>query len=299
MTHLKKGKYSQKELSDLLEIDRRETREVLNTIEAAGYILQSQKVGNEQLYFIGRQTVSGETHYISGAKNKATTLKWGLVGDTHLNSWHHNKEALDSFYADAKKAGIQKYIQVGDVQEGNGKMYREQMLELKLFGFDKVADHVVKEYPKEGNLETILIGGNHDDSWVKQEGADIVKAIASERKDMKYLGMYVADIVEDGVRFRMLHPEGGGTYARSYTIQKYIRNLMPEDRPDVIIYGHLHQFLHMNEQGVEVIGLPAFQSATGWLARKGIQSQVGGVIADFDIEKGKLQGVNLRKIDYT
>src|SRR4030043_469281 len=101
-------------------------------------------------------------------------------------------------------------------------MYRGQMSEIKHYGFDKVLQYCVDTFPV-SDLETKIISGNHDESWFKSDGADIVRAFAGQRDDITYLGFNVADVIHDGVRIRLLHPEGGGAYAKSYVSQKYIR----------------------------------------------------------------------------
>lgn len=210
LKNLKTGKYTLKELKEKINVSEKEIRSELKTLEQSGYLLQKQSVGKDEYYFIGRLTTADSIHYISGISPKAISIKIGLLSDTHLNSWHANEEALKQFYKDCEQAGVKQFWHAGDLQEGNGRLYRGQMSEIKNPGFDRVVKYCVENYPK-SNLETIIISGNHDDIWAKESGADIVKAVSLERPDLKYLGQDVGDIILAGVRFRLLHPEGGGS----------------------------------------------------------------------------------------
>lgn len=72
-------------------------------------------------------------------------------------------------------------------------------------GYDEQLKTAVNDYPYYGDLKTYVIGGNHDESFLKENGANIIKNIASLRDDIIDMGFYDARIKLNGVDINAHH----------------------------------------------------------------------------------------------
>ena len=158
-------------------------------------------------------------------------VKLGIVSDTHLGSQYQQLSCLKSFYEFMAEEGIKKVLHVGDICDGNGKVYAGHEYEIFLHGADKMRDYAVENYPKVEGVQTYFIGGNHDFSFQKSGGMDFGAQLAERRSDLHYLGDLGAYINIAGVKFYLLHPDGGIAYARSYKPQKELEQFAPEAKP--------------------------------------------------------------------
>ena len=69
----------------------------------------------------------------------------------------------------------------------------QHIYELRCVGFDEHLDYVVNKYPHFSG-KTFFIGGNHMDTYFKNGGSDMGKAISREREDLVYLNPDTADL---------------------------------------------------------------------------------------------------------
>jgi biotin operon repressor len=111
------------------------------------------------------------------------------VADSHLSSMACKLQAFHEFYRIAKTRGAQAVFHDGDVFAGMN-MYPGQMHEVipGEYSYDGQLQRGVNDYPHEEGMDSWVIGGNHDGSFMKAIGADIVQALAYRRPDIHYLG---------------------------------------------------------------------------------------------------------------
>ena len=114
------------------------------------------------------------------------TVKFGLVGDTHLNSKYCRLDFLHALYDWFEKEKVDFAVQSGDIQDGEW-MHAEQYLHLHAHGIDEIGKHVVRNYPRRKNIITFFEKGNHDYSIFKSSGHDICRHIARYRPDLVYV----------------------------------------------------------------------------------------------------------------
>ena len=69
----------------------------------------------------------------------------------------------------------------------------QHIYELRCVGFDEHLDYVINKYPHFSG-KTFFIGGNHMDTYFKNGGSDMGKAISREREDLIYLNPDTADL---------------------------------------------------------------------------------------------------------
>jgi hypothetical protein len=101
--------------------------------------------------------------------------------------------------------------------------------------------------------------------------------ISKERKDMIYLGKLGAYVnLRENIKMHLLHPDGGGSYAKSYRPQKLIENYSSENKPNILLSGHFHTSMQFYTRNVHAFVTGCFEAQTPFLLRKGLYPEVGG-----------------------
>ncbi len=213
--------------------------------------------------------------HIDADRFKGTWSRFGIVGDTQLGSRYAQVTLLHEAYEFFRQEGITEVLHLGDLTDGQ-HMYRGHEFELAIHGADNQVDYTLERYPKIDGITTHIISGNHDLSYMKNEGMDIVKRICQNRDDLNYLGRLGAYLNIGNQRIYLMHPTGGVAYARSYHLQKIIEQFAPENKPHVLLCGHWHINdtlpMYRNVWGAAV---GCFQSQTPYLVAKGLYPEVG------------------------
>ena len=204
-------------------------------------------------------------------------FRFGVVSDTHLCSTHEKLNELHTFYAICKKVGVKHVFHAGDLVAGWG-IYFGQENEVHTFGAAGQADYVIRHYPKIEGITTYFITGNHCLSFFKRSGVDIGELVVAKRPDMIYLGQCQGDVEVNGIKFRLLHPDGGGAYAISYRGQKIAEQIPSGQKPDVLMLGHYHVSNYFWYRNMHILNCGSFEGQTLFLLRKGINPAIGGWI---------------------
>jgi hypothetical protein len=148
-----------------------------------------------------------------------------------------------------------------------------------LHGADEQVEAAITDYPAYPGCMTYIIGGNHDASFIKSAGHDIFRRVAAERSDIVFGGWYESTFEIGKLRVRLWHPRGGVPYAKSYRIQRLSEGIAHGPNvPHVILYGHLHQALHMEHLGIQQWLVPSCEGSTAWTRRLGLIPCIGGYI---------------------
>lgn len=219
-----------------------------------------------------------------------------VVSDTHGGSRYEQLTALKETYRLAIEEGCEFAIHAGDVTQGSDRMHRGMELELHAHGADAQVNYVVATYPR--GLTTHMIGGNHDDSFAKDGGVNVVRRIANAHPDIVYLGQDAAWLDIGPSRHYVMHPAGGGAYAKSYRGQKIAESL-PDDT-DALWIGHYHNHAAFWAKEMAVTQLGCYQSQYAWLARKGLAPDIMGLIVDMDIrDDGRIGSLTRRELRFS
>lgn len=243
-------------------------------------------------------TVSGQIFSADITKLAGEHYKFAVVSCTQIGSKYQQLTHLHTFYKLCKKRGIQLVLHCGDLVDGS-KVYRGQEYELFLHGADEQRDYTVEHYPHIPGIQTKVILGNHDESFWKTDGYNIVKAICEKREDMEYLGDYLAFVKVDGIKVGIMHSAGGVAYARSYKLQKICEQFSPEVKPHMLFVGHWHIQCHVPAyRNVEAFSMGCFQSQTPFLTRLGLSPNIGGLIIDIRVNKSGLLGITTEWIPF-
>ena len=214
-----------------------------------------------------------------------TDLMLGFCGDTHGGSAEEKLEELHTFYDICEREGVEHVLHTGDVTAGDN-VYKGQRFDLRLHGYDDQSKHVEREYPHRKGITTHVLAGNHDHSFHRIAGANIVKSICENREDMRYLGLYGATVeLSPGFTIYVHHLNGGIPYARSYRRQKVVEGFTGGTKPRIYIAGHDHQAMWFNYRNVEVFGTGCFEGQTDLLRRMGVDPVVGGYIVEVKLDE--------------
>jgi len=211
-------------------------------------------------------------------------IRFGLMGDTHFNSKYCQITHLHDFYDICQREGIEKIYNTGDIDEGE-EMRTGHKYECYSQGADDHIAEIVKNYPQRDGIVTEFICGNHDASLIKRAGLDIGKNIASKRDDMKYLGMYTADInLTPNCRLRLQHPLSGSAYAISYKSQKMLDAMQGGTKPHILGIGHFHKCEYLFYRNVHTFQTGCFQAQTDFMQGKQLAAMVGGWVIEVHVD---------------
>jgi hypothetical protein len=205
-------------------------------------------------------------------------IRFGAVSDSHFGSKAQQRTALHKCYRVFEQHEIANVFNSGDLVAGVN-MYPEQPYEVYLHGADEQVEAAIADYPSYPGCTTRMIGGNHDASFIKSAGHDIFRRVAAERPDIDFGGWYESTFELGPLRVRLWHPRGGVPYAKSYRIQRLSEGIAHGPNvPHVILYGHLHQALHMEHLGIQQWLVPSCEGSTAWTRRLGLIPCIGGYI---------------------
>jgi predicted phosphodiesterase len=213
-------------------------------------------------------------------KRYITEKKFGfaIVSDTHLCSRQERLDELKTFYEICRKTGVKHVLHAGDLMEGSGRIYRGQMNDIHTYGAIRQVNYCVDNYPKVEGITTYLIGGNHDESFYKENGTDVCELFCAKREDFEYLGQYQADVTLGDVKFRLLHSDKAGAYAISYHSQKIAEQIASGNKPHIFINGHWHTSFMFWYRNMHIFSAGTFQGQTDFMMRKALNPAIGGWI---------------------
>lgn len=226
-------------------------------------------------------------------------IRFGLMGDTQINSKYTQLTHLHNFYDKCAAYGIDTVFHTGDIDEGE-QMRVGHQYECYEQGADDHVAEIVRVYPYRKGIKTYFITGNHDASLYKRAGMDLGKAIAEKREDMIYLGRDCAIAqLTDNCKLELRHPWDGTAYAVSYKIQKMVEAMESDSKPNILAVGHYHKVEYLFHRNVHCFQTGCFQSQTPFTRGKGISVHMGGWIVEVLVGKdGSVQEITPTLVPY-
>lgn len=245
-------------------------------------------------------------------------IRFGVASDPHIGSKHAQVSALLRFIRlGVEEYDIHHFLWAGDMTAGVG-VYRGQQNDLYAHSAEDQMESLVKTFPVYEGVQHIMIGGNHDYSFMKQNGFNIVKTACDKREDFTYAGFDYAEIpltqnAKGAVTASAVlwHPSGGVPYALSYRGQKMAAEVTRQELAEVVMeekssptvrfvfWGHLHVSDIFPHGPIWVIGPGCFEGTNGYLKQKGLRPVVQGLIMEADItERGLVAGVHIHPFPF-
>ena len=260
--HMAKKKMSFEEICKRLELKDYEVAGLVAIMHDEGYNIE----------FVNGEVIVLKTpkkqEDVYELPNNLEHLKLLLISDTHLASKYDRLDILRYLYAKADELGIKHVLHSGDFTDGRSNR-PEQVYELREASYEGQVDYCVDKYPTFDG-KTYAISGNHDDWWYKAAGSEIVKSIARRRDDIVYLGPDVADLKIGSLKIRLFHGSGGGAYAKSYKLQKYLDTIPLAERPDILQTGHIHQSFYMKQDKTHCFQTSCLEDLTTYCRGMGL-----------------------------
>ena len=276
----KKGKSFQ-EICSQLKLQDYEIAGLITLMHEEGYNIE---FANGEIFVLKTPKKNEDIYEIP---HNLEHLKLLLISDTHLGSKYDRVDILRYLYAKADDKGVKHVLHSGDFTDGRSNR-PEQVYELREPSYEGQVEYCVDKYPTFDG-KTYAISGNHDDWWYKAAGSEIVKSIAKQRDDVVYLGPDVADLKIGGLKIRLFHGSGGGAYAKSYKLQKYLDTIPLDERPDILQTGHIHQSFYMKQDKTHCFQTSCLEDLTPYCRGMGLANDksVWWVDVDFD-DKGNV-----------
>ena len=264
-----------KDLSVALGVSERVALGMINEKKKAGYNVH-EAYG---VWKITNDLIPSENRYQQEWDGNRI-IRFGLMGDTQINSKYTQLTHLHRLYDIFAEEGITTVYHTGDIDDGE-QMRKGHQYELYTQGVDDHADEIIRVYPRREGMRTKFITGNHDASMVKLAGVDIGRLIARDRDDMDYLGQDSAVIkLTDNCTFELRHPGDGTAYAISYKSQKMIEAMSGGEKPNLIGVGHYHKCEYLPYRNVHLFQTGCLQAQTPWMRSSGIAAIMGGWIVE-------------------
>jgi predicted phosphodiesterase len=275
---LKKG-IQLSELSQRLNISPKACDAVIEDIKSQGYNVQ-RLCGEIK---ISNVVVPADNHHDNHWHGEKT-IRFGLIGDTHINSKYTQLTHLHKLYDLYKEEGINAVYHAGDIDDGE-QMRSGHQYECYTQGADDHVSEIVKVFPERDGIKTFFITGNHDASIIKRCGYDIGYPIANRRSDMIYLGQSSAVVnLTPNCTIELRHPIDGTTYAFSYKPQKLIESISGGEKPNILAIGHYHKAEYIFYRNVHCFQTGTLCAQTPWMKGKQIAAHMGGWIVEVGVD---------------
>lgn len=225
-------------------------------------------------------------------------LKFALVSDTHLGNKQSAKSELSDFYKKAWDEWVEAFIHCGDLVDGTGNVFKGQVYELENVWYDEQLKTAVNDYPYYWDIKTYVVWWNHDESFLKENWANIIKNIANLRDDIIDMWFYDARIKLNGVSINAHHWWGNMSYAKSYKPQKLIENIDTRNQPDIFASGHWHDALYMAYRNIHSFLPWAFLKQNLLAKRFNLGTTIWGWIVEVDIKEDWSSEIQMKFIQY-
>jgi hypothetical protein len=224
---------------------------------------------------------------------------FGIVSDLHSGSkfaqWTNLRRCVEEMYNE----GVRHIVVPGDATAGRD-VYKGQIHDLQTVSGPEMVAMLVEYLPAMAGLTYEFMGGNHDASFIRQNGYNPVFDLAAQREDVTYVGFDMADVpVTPKVDARLWHPMGGVPYAYSYRMQKMAEETAFAELAKVIerkespklrllLAGHLHIWVDFDAGPISCMQCMCFEGQSPYLKRKGKVPSIGGIVYEFELTDGDL-----------
>ena len=225
-------------------------------------------------------------------------LKFWLLADTHLWNKMSAKKELEDFYKKAWDEWVEAFIHCWDLVDWTWNVFKGQVYELENVWYDEQLKAAVNDYPYYWDIKTYVVGWNHDESFLKENWANIIKNIASLRDDIIDMWFYDARIKLNGVDINAHHWGKSQAYAKSYHAQKLIENIDSRDQPDIFASGHWHDALYMAYRNIHSFLPWAFLKQNLLAKRFNLGNTIWGWIVEVDIKEDGSSEIQMKFIQY-
>jgi predicted phosphodiesterase len=271
------------DLADTINKPEDKTKKIIQELIDDGY---SIKFEGEKIFLDLHSAAQGKNITINKAfSNEVARI--GVLSDTHLGSKYQSLSLVKKAYEIFDQANVDLVCLPGDIFDGV-RMYNRHQFEVWTESADEIHSYVAQRFPRlSDGGKTYVIRGNHDFSFQKRAGLDVVARLAKDRPDIINIGDFIASIRLEqlDMTIGMGHPSKGIAYARSYNPQKIAEAIAHEalqkarlavetlsltnSIPHVLLLGHWHNRCMISYLGMEVMAVAGMQQQTPFAQSKG------------------------------
>lgn len=269
---------------------------IIKELKDEGYnILYAVKNGEEIAINLGNESLRKKSFIEIPVEGE---FKFLALSDTRIGSFYQQMTILNEIYLNAYKEGALFALHLGDITEG---VHSNNYLKDTIFAHDANSqkEYVVENYPFIEDFKTFFITGEHDETHMKAENANIGKLISNERKDLIYLGQRRAIIKAGKTNILMRHPKGKVAYTMSYKSQRHINAMRSEDKVNIVLNGH---WCYMDEyvlRKINQFSIPSVVANTPEMEFLDTPNTIGAYIITVKLdEKGNFKKTTYRRICY-
>ena len=225
-------------------------------------------------------------------------ITFGVMSDLHYGSRSCQITAINLFAEECKKNGVEHIFVAGDILAGYG-IYKGQTMETYEQSAEHQEESCLVNLP--AGFKYYMIGGNHDYSYMKIAGHNVIRSLSRQREDINYCGFDWAEIeIMKNVSVGLWHPSGGVPYSISYRLQKGVEQMAFEEltkiveghkeRPTLrfLFAGHLHIQLQALFGSVLGMQCGCFEGSNSYLKAKKLVPAIGGYIVHAKLGKNGL-----------
>lgn len=294
---LRSKRISLNDLCSDFKLTHPEMIEELDKLTSSGVFLEiipSRKKG-ERTYHLNTLPDSGNLYHLSGSDDEEREINFAAASDLHFASKFHLPDTFRETMKRVTDEGIKRVYLAGDIVDGV-KIYRGHQENILTSSMEEQTDIAAESFSKFPELEFWGIAGNHDYSFTQQVGAKPMSVLEAKCKNFKNLGDFRADVVEYGIKWRLLHGGSGRAYARSYPSQTYLRDLFSglsrediSNVPHIIQIGHYHTFYQGKDHGIHIIQSGSFQDSDNeYCVRRGLTGPNGLFLIKMKVQSGQI-----------
>ena len=208
-------------------------------------------------------------------------IRIGAITDTHIGSNKMPPDRIYQAFEEFRKEKVDFITHSGDVTEGMSNR-PGHVYELSEIGYANQKSAAVNIFKQWTDSDIYAIDGNHDQWYIKSNGAKIVEDIAGEVPNFHFIGHMEGDISLKGKAIlKLWHGEDGNSYALSYRLQKILESLMGGEKPNAMLCGHTHKYVNIFERHVFCMSIGCMQSQTPWMRAKRLAAHPGFAIIDY------------------
>lgn len=287
------------ELCDKMDLPPKAVRKLIHEAKSSGYIVDiaGNSVGWKDPSQKDDRTINAGVAPVVDGRHV-----FAAIGDTHFGSKYCMRQQIADFIGHAYEAGARHILHTGDMLDG---CYRHGQWELSHHSFDEQCEDAIETLPVFYGLSYYFIPGNHDETFQRESGMDVGRAIedrfmASGRDDVHSLHARGARLLLGKVKVELWHPKKGPAYSLSYHMQKHISSYPVGAKPDILLAGHWHFFCSLEQRGVHAIATPCFQGGGSAYGKSlGGAPSIGGVLLSWEATKhGTLRRFSVEQSAY-
>lgn len=211
-------------------------------------------------------------------------VKLLVVSDSHIGNMNYDSKLNDYAVKIADKHKVDAILHVGDIADGWYQNRPTQLFEMNAIGLDAQMKMAVKELSKY-KQDIYFITGNHEyNSYMRGAGVEFGTVLEDKLgKKAHFLGNAEGDLVlKNGCKIRMVHPDGGSSYAISYKTQKMCESLEGGKKPNVLLIGHFHKAEYLFYRNIHCIQAGTMESQTKFMKGNSLSAHKGFWLLDIE-----------------